>query len=275
MGITLDNLKDMALLLRSSIIRSFREMDNLPWPPTANDLDLNLNEQLPKELIKFIYIVLDGTESEIKCEKTERLVYSIGQDLCRAVTDGEWKLPKHILLCATVRHMYRSRQLASILNKLGHCESYDFGLELETALARAIDESSTLLTPQIVCGEGNEVFHMEWDNLNKITTNVHGSNVVNSAAGIMLQEIKPGFVIDNQRTLPIYERSKSRSNKVDITETLPSFTLYNKDGTKFPRNAILSSPPENDHVYEESMKEYYAWLFGRIIASDLNQINQK
>ena len=66
MGITLDNLKDMALLLRSSIIRSFREMDNLPWPPTANDLDLNLNEQLPKELIKFIYIVLDGTESEIK-----------------------------------------------------------------------------------------------------------------------------------------------------------------------------------------------------------------
>ena len=171
--------------------------------------------------------------------------------------------------------MYRSRQLASILNKLGHCESYDFGLELETALARAIDESSRLLTPQIVCGEGNEVFHMEWDNLNKITTNVHGSNFVNSAAGIMLQEIKPGFVIDNQRTLPIYERSKSRSNKVDITETLPSLTLYNKDGPKFPRNAILSSPPENDHVYEESMKEYYAWLFGRIIASDLNQINQK
>ena len=96
--------------------------------------------------------------------------------------------------------MYRSRQLASILNKLGHCESYDFGLELETALARAIDESSTLLTPQIVCGEGNKVFHMEWDHLNKITTNVHGSNVVNSAAGIMLQEIKPGFVIENQRT---------------------------------------------------------------------------
>ena len=57
-GITLDNLKDMALLLRSSIIRSFREMDNLPWPPTANDLDFNLNEQPPKELIKFIHKVL-------------------------------------------------------------------------------------------------------------------------------------------------------------------------------------------------------------------------
>ena len=57
MGITLDNLKDMALL-RSSIIRSFREMDNLPWSPTANDLDLNLNEQPPKELIKFIHKVL-------------------------------------------------------------------------------------------------------------------------------------------------------------------------------------------------------------------------
>ena len=109
-------------------------MDNLPWLPTANDLDLNLNEQPPKELIKFIHIVLGGTESEIKCEKTERLVYSIGQDLCRAVTDGEWKLLKYILLCATVCHMYKSRQLTTIFNKLGHCESYDFGLELETAL---------------------------------------------------------------------------------------------------------------------------------------------
>ena len=68
-----------------------------------------------------------------------------------------------------------------------------FGLELETALAKAQDDVSTYLTPQIVTGEGNVVFHCEWDNLNKTTTNVHGNNIVNSAGGIMLQEIKPGF----------------------------------------------------------------------------------
>ena len=36
---------------------------------------------------------------------------------------------------------------------LGHSESYDFGLEVETALAKALDEVSTHLTPQIVTGE--------------------------------------------------------------------------------------------------------------------------
>ena len=94
------------------------------------------------------------------------------QDICHAVTSGRWKLPKHILLCTTIRHLYRNRQLTTILNRLGHCETYDFGLELETALADALDKVSSFLTPQIAIGEDNEVFHVEWDNLNKITTNI-------------------------------------------------------------------------------------------------------
>ena len=68
------------------------------------------------------------------------------QDICRAVTKGEWKLSK---LCTTIGHMYRSKQLTTILSRLGHCETYDFSLELETALAKALDEVYTSLTPQI------------------------------------------------------------------------------------------------------------------------------
>ena len=140
------------------------------------------------------------------------------------MTKGEWKLPKHILLCTTIRHLYRSKQLTTILSRLGHCETYDFGLELETALTKALDEVSIFLGPQIITGEGNNVFHLEWDNLNKITTNIHGSNVVNWTGGIMIQEVKPGFDAPNsppnQRMLPLYERNKTRSLKVDIPETL-------------------------------------------------------
>lgn len=77
--------------------------------------------------------------------------------------------------------MLRSKQLIKILYRLGHSKTYDFGLEMETALAKALDEVSTYLMPQIVTGEGKVVFHCEWDNLNKITTNVHGSNIDNSA----------------------------------------------------------------------------------------------
>ena len=82
------------------------------------------------------------------------------QDLCRAVTNGKWKLPKHILLCALMRHLYKSKKLINIFNRLEHSESYDFGRELETALAKAMDEVSQSITSQIVKGEANKVFHM-------------------------------------------------------------------------------------------------------------------
>ena len=128
--------------------------------------------------------------------------------------NGTRKLPKLILLCTTLRHLYRSKLLTTILIRLGQCESYDVGLELETALAKAIGEVSPKPTPQIILGDRNEVYHMEWDNLNVLTTSIHGSNVVNSTGGIMIQEIKPGADVDNmipKRCLPLYKRKNTRS----------------------------------------------------------------
>ena len=149
---------------------------------------------------------------DVTCERTNRLVLFIGQYICRSVTDGEWKLLRNILLCATIRHLYRSKQLTNIIFRLGHCESYDFGLEFETAQVKAIDEVSNLLTPQIVTGEGNHLFHSEWDNLKKIMTNVRGSNVVNSAGGITIQETNPVCdVTQHERSLPTYYRTKGLS----------------------------------------------------------------
>ena len=130
-----------------------------------------------------------------------------------------------------------------ILSRLGHCETYDFGLELETALAKALDEVPTSLTPQIITGEGDEVFHFEWDNMNKMTTNIHGSNVVNSTGGIMIQEMKPGFDVSNKdRPLPVYKRSVTRSLKVHTPETLAPIHIYSRVGPKFPKGAVFSPP---------------------------------
>ena len=65
-------------------------------------------------------------------------------------------------------------------------------------------------------GEGNLIFHSEWDNLNKIMTNVHGSNVVNSAGRIMIQETKPGCdVTQHEISLPTYGGTNGRSLKLD------------------------------------------------------------
>ena len=187
---TRDPIRDKALSLRDVILKAFAAFPELPWPPTADELDKRAREELPEKLQRFLTLVIADCDLETSCEKTNRLVYSIGQDLCRAVTNGQWKLSKHMLLCTTVRHLYRSKQLTTILNKLGHCESYNFGLELETAICNALDDESVYLTPKIICGTSNKVFHSEWDNLNKITTNIYSFNVVNRAGGIMIQETK-------------------------------------------------------------------------------------
>ena len=38
------------------------------------------------------------------------LVFSIQQNLCRAVSEAEWKLPKHVLLRVSVKYLFRSAQ---------------------------------------------------------------------------------------------------------------------------------------------------------------------
>lgn len=127
-------IEDVGQQLRTAIQRAFKDSEEMPWPPTVHDLQ---EPQVPENLQRFLNFVLAGQgEANEKCQKTKRLVLSIGQDICRAATAGQWKLPKHILLCTTIRHLYRSRQLTTILHHLGHCENYDFGIELETALVR-------------------------------------------------------------------------------------------------------------------------------------------
>lgn len=110
---TADQLQEAALTLHSHIIKAFKESKDLPWPPTAQELDaVKMDVLLPEHLVQFLSSVVTGTLDGEKSEKTQRLVYSITQDVCRAATNSKWKLPKHILLCATLRHLYRSKQVS-------------------------------------------------------------------------------------------------------------------------------------------------------------------
>lgn len=148
-------------------------------------------------------------ESEIRrYEKKYRIVLSISPDFCRFITNGEWKLPKHNLFTTAIRHLYRDNQLNIILNPLRHSKSYSFILQLESSTDCVLQDISNFLTSQIIIGEGNLVFHTEWENINKFTTNNLGISIVNSIAGIILQKIKHGVEIDQHvRKLPVLERN--------------------------------------------------------------------
>ena len=38
------------------------------------------------------------------------LLFSIEQNLCRAVSEAEWKIPKHVLIRVSLNHLFRSAQ---------------------------------------------------------------------------------------------------------------------------------------------------------------------
>jgi hypothetical protein len=88
--------------------------------------------------------------------------------------------------------------------------------------------------------------------------------MVNSAGGIMIQEVKPGFEATSQdRTLPLYQRSKMRSLKVDTPETLAPVHIYNRVGPKFPEGAVFVQPTINS----KCLREYRVWSLARVVGS--------
>jgi hypothetical protein len=75
-----DKYGDVALLLHSTIQRAFNESKSLPWPPTADDLEVKSSDELlPPDLMKFLNFVIAGDTDMEKCKKTRRIVLSIGQ----------------------------------------------------------------------------------------------------------------------------------------------------------------------------------------------------
>lgn len=74
-----DKYQDVALLLRGTIQKTFRESKTLPWPPTADDLVTSVDNLLPSDLMKFLNLIISGDADIEKCEKTRRLVLSITQ----------------------------------------------------------------------------------------------------------------------------------------------------------------------------------------------------
>ena len=68
-------------------------------------MQLSSEEFLPQWFIRFLNLVTAGKE-----DVGSSLVFSIEQNLCRAVSEAEWKLPKHVLLRVSVKHLFRSVQ---------------------------------------------------------------------------------------------------------------------------------------------------------------------
>ena len=151
-------MKEATVTQPTVIKKAFDESASLKWPPTADEIGALTQDQLPKELLKFLNVVFPGREPDSeKCGKTHRMIYSIGEDKSRVITNGGWK---HIFICLKIFHLSHIKQLSQILNKMRHCKSYQYGLEVETAFAETLDNKNKLASDAPYCDGSTLVFHM-------------------------------------------------------------------------------------------------------------------
>jgi len=266
---SLDMVEEAGRYLHRMIVDSFAKAEDLKWPPSAKDLG-NMADVIPSQLEKFLsYVISDKPTPHTA--KAHRLVNSIGQDICRAATSSQWKHPKHMLMCMTLRHLFRSEKLITLLNRMGHSESYSFSLELETALAQAVRETSSFLSTQIIRSpNAPSVFHSEFDNFDQLLNNLTGMGSIHTAHGIMLQDTtgKPedhGGVRVEIPSISIMDSSKKRSLNLGTPESLPDCYITQR---KSPQIEIHQKTcPGSDDAFNEAHMQHLLWILVRVKSS--------
>ena len=133
----------------------------------------------------------------------------------------------------TLWHLFRSAELITLISRLGHSENYSYSLALQTALATTVQQSSNMLTPQIIRNPaGNLLFHSDFDNFDKFTA----TGSVHTAHGIMIQEVEQNDEEAIELDIPIIERTKQRS--LDVVFDSQDMSEYYVTQRKSPLHAV-------------------------------------
>lgn len=95
-------------------------------------------------------------------------------------------------------------------NRFDYSEKYTFSLQLVTATAQCVEDSSTTLTNQIIRNRVPlSLFHLEFDNFDMLINDMTGGALVHTAHDIVLQKV---FIVEGTyRELPSVTKTGRRS----------------------------------------------------------------
>ena len=131
---------------------------------------------MPTQLHRFLVGLLTGNpQNENPSERVSNLIQSFGQDLIYAVTCGQHKPPKHVLLPYAVKILTGNTEIIRILNKSGHGMSYTQLEENDTVLClqkptSGLDERVSLPAPI----KPHVFTNLAWDNIDRIEETLSG-----------------------------------------------------------------------------------------------------
>lgn len=127
------SIVEVASVLRADIIAYCSNLPELSWPPKIKELE---EIEAPDSVKLFLTSLFSPKKHSIeKNENVKRLINSYAADMIHGVTFGKCLTKKHYLLAMGLHSMTGIKNVVKILNKLGHCMSYDKTCEIETSIA--------------------------------------------------------------------------------------------------------------------------------------------
>ena len=133
---------------------------------------------------------------------------------------------KYVGLGITVRHLFRSKELMTVLNRFGHSENYSFIVKLGKVIANRLKKRSSLITNEIVKNPTSPVlFHSDFDNFDQYINNVKGPGPLHTVHGIMLQEVESTSSPPILKDMSLVDVTKEMSIHLSVNNDLPECFL--------------------------------------------------
>ena len=126
----------------------------------------------------------------------------------------------------TVRHLFRSKELMTVLNRFGHSENYSFIVKLGKVIANRLKKRSSLITNEIVKNPTSPVlFHSDFDTFDQYINNVKGPGPIHTVHGIMLQEVESTSSPPILKDMSPVDVTKEMSIHLSVNNDLPECFL--------------------------------------------------
>ena len=112
------------------------------------------------------------------------------------VTNGRVKPSKQMMLGLTIKSLTSSGKVVTVLNRYGHCISYNAAEELETELTFTAHEKNKII-PNGISPFPGLCTHVAFDNFDRIVDTVNGKETLHDTVGIIYQFIPQNHVPEN------------------------------------------------------------------------------
>lgn len=250
-----DNLKEKNILqAAASILRKeIMNIEKSKLPDSLSSQKLIQGEcSVPSNLSDFVASVIGSYfRKRQQSDGFKRHVNSVCQDLIYMAHNGNLKTSKHICLGITLKSLTSSRKVIDIINRYGHCISYNAIEELETQ-ATYTSTSRAGLCPEVINRIDNLSVGTAYDNFDRFVDTKTGKDTLHDTVGIIYQNIDPTLEnIEDVDDLPeTYTKRRRRRSFEAIDPELPFFYKKCRMSSGF-RPEISEKEDENIIIHQD------------------------